>query len=176
MAARSAVSRRPAPAMASPYLVLTVRELDREIYEELARMGAARRRPEGDYVITDTAAARSQNILPRVLDLRGKDGWLLCAVNRMECYIFRALPGGKQAEYKVLTPADMDRLALQRLEKAGLASFSGLEGGKPVMQIIDPAKARIQEVLPAVLGDLASEGWQLAAINGPQLYIFARLN
>jgi hypothetical protein len=156
-------------------MVVTVGELDRDIYAELVRMGAARRNPDGEHVITNTAEARSQTILPKVLDRHGKAGWLLCAVNGMECYVFRALPPGQRAEYKVLSPADMDRLALQGLEKAGIAAFSGMDLGKPVMQILDPSKARIQEVLPAVLAGLAGEGWQLAAVNGPQLYIFARL-
>jgi hypothetical protein len=156
------------------YKVVTVGELDRDIFAELTATGAARPDEGGGFSITDIAAARSQVVLPKVLDRHGAGGWLLCAVNKMECYIFRALPAGSRAQYKVLTPADMDRLALKHLEAAGFAAFSGMDGGKPVMQILDPARARIQEVLPAVMDELATDGWQLAAINGPQLHIFAR--
>jgi hypothetical protein len=74
----------------------------------------------------------------------------------------------------VFTPGDMDRMSLQTLEANGVAAFAGMDEGKPVMQILDPARARIQEVLPAVMQNLAADGWQLAAVNGPQLYIFAR--
>lgn len=176
MGKTAAVGRSPAstPGGGTQYKVVTVAELDRDIFAELSRLGAARQNDGGGYTITDTHAARSQSILPKVLDRLGKDGWLLCAVNKMECYIFQALPAGRRAEYKVLSPADMDKLALVRLEAAGVAGFAGVDQGRPVMQILDPSRARIQEVLPAVMGAIAEEGWQLAAINGPQLYIFAR--
>lgn len=164
----------PTPGGGTQYKVVTVGELDRDIFAELSRLGAARQNDDGEYTITDTHAARSQSILPKVLDRRGKDGWLLCAVNKMECYVFQSLPSGQRAQYKVLSPADMDKLALRQLEAAGVAGFAGVDQGRPVMQILDPARARIQEVLPAVLAGLAEDGWLLAAINGPQLYIFAR--
>ncbi len=168
--------RKPAPPMggAAQYMVVTVSELDRSIFDELTRIGAARPGNDGGFTVTDIEAAKSQAILPKVLDRYGMSGWLLCAVNKMECYIFRALETDRRVEYKVLTPADMDRAALQILEATGVAGLSGMDGGKPVMEIRDPARARIQEVLPAVIGGLADEGWRLAAINGPQLYIFAR--
>ena len=164
----------PAAAQEPGYKVVTVGELDRAIFDELQRTGAAKTAADGGYTITDTKAARSQTVLPKVLDRLGKAGWLLCAVNKMECYIFRCLPAGERVEYKVVTPGEMDRMSLQSLEAAGVAAFAGMDDGKPVMQILDPARARIQEVLPAVMQGLASDGWQLAAINGPQLYIFAR--
>jgi hypothetical protein len=164
----------PAAMRDTAYKVVTVGELDRAIFDELQRTGAARPADDGGYTITDTAAARSQTVLPKVLDRHGKGGWLLCAVNKMECYIFRRLPDGERVEYKVVTPGEMDRMSLQSLEASGVATFAGMDGGKPVMQILDPARARIQEVLPAVMHGLSADGWQLAAINGPQLYIFAR--
>jgi hypothetical protein len=174
---RKAVGKRVAATTAAQearYKVVTVGELDRAIFDELQRAGAAKPAADGGYTITDMAAARSQTVLPKVLDRHGKSGWLLCAVNKMECYIFARLPAGERVEYKVVTPGEMDRLSLQLLESSGVAAFSGMDQGKPVMQILDPARARIQEVLPAVMQDLAAEGWQLAAVNGPQLYIFAR--
>jgi hypothetical protein len=88
MESRNTARNRMAAFAAVPdtaYKVVTVGELDRAIFEELARIGAARPEAGGGYAITDTAAARSQSILPTVLDRHGKSGWLLCAVNKMEC-------------------------------------------------------------------------------------------
>ncbi len=158
------------------YLVKTVTQIEAEVFEQLAAAGAARADPKnpGSYIVTDKQMAQSQNIMPKVLDPLGREGWLLCAVNRMECYMFRRLPVNQMVEYRVLSPADLDRMALDRLQQDGSMRLNAFEGATPVLEVTDPAAIRIQDVLPQTLGELARDGWFLTTVNGPQLYFFAR--
>lgn len=162
-----------APGDAPEYKVMTVAELDAEIYAALVKSGAAEpvAGKVGEYRILDRDAARSSQIMPTVLDRHGAKGWRLVAVNRMECLIFER---GPKVRYRVISPADLDRRALIALEAAGHAAFVGFDAGQPQLEITAPEQARIQTVLPQVLSDIGAEGWRLAAVTGPQLYIFTR--
>lgn len=155
------------------YLVITVGELDELVNRQLVKDNAARKPNKGEqtYVITDKEKARSNLIMPKVLDPYGKEGWNLVAVNKMECYIFRQ---GAPVEYRVETPPDIDRLAIRYLQSQGHLKLSGFEGQTPALEVINPEAAKIQLVLPNVLSEYEKEGWKLAAINGPQLYFFIR--
>ena len=156
------------------HLVVSVAELDRAVFEELQALGAAKPSPddEGSYIVTDTKVAHSREIMPRIFDSLGRQGWVLVAVNKMECFIFERSARKQVVRYKVMTAADMDRAALKVLEMEGKLSVEADETDGQVVQIDDPQAARIQTVLPKVLGELADYGWSLAAISGPQLYIF----
>lgn len=157
------------------YRVLTVGEIDRLVFERLTDEGAAK--PSTDhpdrYVVTDREKARSSRIMPIVLNEFGQLGWRLVAVNKMECFIF-AVDGEVPVEYRVLTPPDLDQMALSQLEDLGHARRLEGEGGAQNLEIPDPDQARIQKVLPRVLAKVGEDGWQLAAISGPQLYFFVR--
>ena len=158
------------------YRVITVSELDQMVYAKLLELGAAKRSKSGhnQYEITDTQAAQSGNILPKILNPLGKIGWSLTAVNKMECYIFARSKKRIPVEYKVLTTHDMDKLAITYLELAGYASFETADDGSKNLEIHEAQNAKIQNVLPKALSTLSEDGWGLAAINGPQLYIFSR--
>ena len=155
------------------HLAITVTELDRLVYDELVKIGAASVPENGstEYVITDREKAKSQNILPKILNPLGKKGWELRAVNKMECYVFKR---SEPVEYKVLTPPDMDRIGMRLLQEGGHLELSGFEGEIPKLEITSPKDARIQNVLPRVLDEIENDGWNLVAINGPQLYFFTR--
>ena len=158
------------------YKVVTVSELDRMVFDELVREDAARAEPSetGKYVITNKKLAHSGVVMPKVLNRLGKKGWVLEAVNKMECYIFSCLQPAAPVEYKVLTPADLDRSAITRLEKSGALALHHFEGKTPAMEVVNASAAKIQNVLPELLGDLAADGWRLRAVSGPQLYFFTR--
>ena len=158
------------------YKVVTVSELDRMVFEELVRENAARAEPgePGKYVITNKKLAHSGVVMPKVLNRLGKKGWVLEAVNKMECYIFSCPQPAIAVEYKVLTPADLDRSAIVRLEKSGALALHHFEGQTPAMEVVDASAAKIQNVLPELLGAIADEGWRLRAVSGPQLYFFTR--
>lgn len=151
-------------------------ELDKMIYAKLVELGAAKKSERGhnQYEITDTKAAQSGRILPKILNPLGKIGWSLTAINKMECYIFERTKPRVAVEYRVLTPAQMDDIAITHLELSGHASIKTEEDGSKNLEIHQAEHARIQNVLPKVLAAIAEEGWTLAAINGPQLYIFSR--
>lgn len=159
----------------SGYRVITVTELDQMVFRQLVRDGAAKASVgnAGSYVVTDREKALSGNILPKVLNTLGRDGWRLAAVNKMECYIF-CRDRDSRYEYKVLTPADLDRAGLKLLEERGALSLKSLENGTPTIEINEPEKATIQQVLPALLAEQAGQGWDLASVSGPQLYFFVR--
>ena len=161
---------------APDYKVITVTELDQMVYKRLRIEGAAK--PSKDeasgYVITNKEAALSQNIMPKVLNSLGKNGWRLTAVNKMECYIFTRDGNKSAVEYKVMTPGDLDRMAMENLEKTGALRLNRFEGLTPAMEIVEPEAASIQKVLPEVLVKIGEDGWQLCAVSGPQLYIFSR--
>lgn len=160
-------------AQDSRFFVKTVSELDQLVYEHLLNAGAAQKRAPGEtgYRILDRERARSTLVMPQVLNPLGQEGWRLVAVNKMESYIFER---GQPVEYLVQTPADIDKRSIRMLQKSGAMEVTGFEGEAPRMEITRPKEARIQIVLPQVLAELASEGWTLAAINGPQLYFFIR--
>ncbi len=161
--------------MSKSYAVLTVGEIDRQVYETLLALGAAKPPAVagGRYEITDVAKARSGHIMPMVLNTYGAKGWHLRAVNRMECFIFEVDPE-KPVEYMVSTPPDLDQLALKMLQEDGFANYHVDAEGKQHYQITEPERARVQSVLPEMLMAIAESGWQLAAISGPQLYFFTR--
>lgn len=158
------------------YRVITVSELDKMVYDKLVELGAAKRSPKGhnQYEITDTAVAQSSNILPKVLNDIGKTGWLLTTINKMECYIFSRAIKRTPIEYKVMTPPQMDDIAISHLELAGHASMETADDGSRNLEIHKAEHAKIQNVLPKVLAAIGADGWTLAAVNGPQLYIFSR--
>jgi len=158
------------------YMVITVSELDQMIYESLLKQKAAKKMEKGktNYVITDKDKARSQVILPKVLNPLGKKGWRLCAVNKMECFIFEKILPRTEVEYKVVVPPELDKIALSKLQKDGHLKFAGYEGEAPTMELTSSEDTKIQSVLPKVLAEFTSEGWELCAISGPQLYFFAR--
>lgn len=136
------------------YMVLSVGDLDRQVFDLLCAQGAARPvegKPQA-FEISDVEKARSQNILPQVLDRYGGDGWRLCGVNKMECCIFsrpRRVQARKRYAYKVMTPADLDREALAWLSRRNAVSV--VEGEVTALEVSDLEQARIQVVLPQVL-------------------------
>lgn len=151
---------------------MTVSELDRAVFEELARIGAAKPGgAPGKYIVTDREAAKSSAIMPRVFDRFGAKGLRLLAVNKMECYIF-AHHAGRQFRYMVMTPPEMDRVAIEILQGNGQLAFAGVEGNSAAVEVINAEAGRIQVVLPQVLHKICGDTWELAAISGPQLYIF----
>lgn len=158
------------------YRVVTVSELDQMIYAKLVELGAAKRSSVGhnQYEITDTSVARSGNILPLVLNPLGKIGWALTAVNKMECYIFEREKIRTPVEYKVMTTAELDEIAIENLQLSGHATLTTGEGDSKNLEVHSAEHAKIQNVLPKVLATMAKTRWQLAGINGPQLYIFKR--
>lgn len=158
---------------APDYMVISVGELDELVNRQLVKDNAARKPAKGEssYVITDREKARSSIIMPKVLNPFGKKGWNLVAVNKMECYIFHK---GEPVEYRVETPPDIDRISIKHLQAHGHLKLTGFEGQIPALEVTNPSAAKIQNVLPAVLGEYEKEGWKLAAINGPQLYFFMR--
>jgi hypothetical protein len=157
------------------YGVLTIGELDQLVYNHLLSEGAAK--PSADdpsrYEVLDREAARSTRIMPLVLNVFGAKGWKLTAVNNMECFIF-TIDDAQPVEYLVRTPPELDRDAMSTLAEAGYANVTDVGGEKQTFEITSPDHARIQEVLPKILADIAIERWQLAAISGPQLYFFTR--
>ncbi len=168
---------RARPVIESNHLAVTVTELDRLVYDHLKGQGAARADAESpdSYVITDIEKAKSQVVMPAVLNRFGEEGWKLVAVNKMECFLFCKAENGERFEYKVLAPNDLDKLALGQLDQDGHLKVSTGEGDVPTVEITDPQKARIQDILPRVLDTIAVDGWQLVAISGPQLYFFTRV-
>ena len=107
--------------IALEYMVATVGEIDAAVYALLERDGAARpvAGKPGSYEILDIAAARSQTVLPKILDAFGREGWKLIAVNRAECWIFerpKSKRGRRHWQYLVASPADIDAVALRTLE------------------------------------------------------------
>ncbi|MCT4656494.1 MAG: DUF4177 domain-containing protein [Cohaesibacter sp.] len=166
-------NRQVSPA---DYLVRTVTEIDQQIYTALQSMKAAKPDPKNpnSYIVTDVEKAKSQTIMPFILNEYGKEGWRLVAVNKMECFIFVRDLSKAPVAYKVLTPADLDKAAIKILQTDGAAQVVSDENNEARLEISDPQKAKIQSVLPKVLGALAEEGWELAAISGPQLHIFCR--
>lgn len=159
------------------YMVITVSELDQMVYEALLKQKAAKKMSKGEttYVITDKEKARSQVILPEVLNPLGKKGWKLTAINKMECYIFEKVMPRVEVEYKVITPPELDKMALSMLQKEGHLKFSGYDGESPKMELTSSKDTKIQSVLPKVLAEFTGEGWELCAISGPQLYFFTRI-
>ena len=158
------------------YRVVTVSELDQMIYARLVELGAAKRSSVGhnQYEITDVSVARSDNILPQALNQLGKIGWSLTAVNKMECFIFERRKKRTPVEYKVMTTAALDEIAIENLQLAGHATLTTGEGDNKNLEVHSAEQAKIQNVLPKVLATVGKDGWELAGINGPQLYIFKR--
>ena len=158
------------------YMVVTVTELDRLVYEVLKREGAAKphRDDAGSYIVTDSEKARSQNIMPKVLARYGRKGWKLTAINKMECYIFCKTEDERAVEYMVQTPSDLDKLSLKLLETEGQLIVEQDDDDEPVVHIKDAEQAKIQRILPLVLDQFKQDRWQLAAVSGPQLYFFTR--
>jgi hypothetical protein len=157
------------------YGVLTIGELDQLVYAALLKEGAAKPSPDdpGRYIVTNREAARSTRIMPLVLNPYGAKGWRLLAINNMECFIF-AIDEASPVEYLVRTPPELDRDAMTGLAEAGYAIVTDDGEQKQSFEITSPDHARIQEVLPKVLAGIAAEGWELAAISGPQLYFFTK--
>lgn len=162
--------------VSTDFMVLTVSELDRLVFEALVKQGAAKKDPKqkSGYIITNKVKAQSTNILPRVLNPLGKKGWRLTAVNKMECYIFEKVGKGVALEYLVATPPDLDKKGMKILQDEGHLKLSGFEGDVPKVEVLSPKDAKIQNVLPRILSKYAEENWQLCSINGPQLYFFTR--
>lgn len=160
----------------SGYMVVTVTELDRLVYEVLKREGAAKphRDDSGSYIVTDSEKARSQNIMPKVMARYGRKGWRLTAINKMECYVFCKTENAAPVEYMVQTPSDLDKLSLKLLETEGQLIVEQDEDEDPVVHVKDAEQAKIQRVLPMVLDQFKQDNWELAAVSGPQLYFFIR--
>ena len=158
------------------FMVLTVSELDRLVFEVLVKQGAAKKDPKekSGYIITNKVKAQSSNILPRILNPLGIKGWRLSAVNKMECYIFEKVGKGFAFEYLVVTPPDLDKKGMKLLQDDGHLKLTGFEGDVPKVEVLSPKDAKIQNVLPKILSQYADDNWQLCAINGPQLYFFTR--
>ena len=158
------------------FLIITVSELDRFVYEVLQSEGAAQPHPDdpGTYVISDQERARSQVVMPKVLARFGRQGWRLTAVNKMECYIFERTENRQPVEYKVLSTTDIDRLSMKVLQERGQLSVELDDNEEQTVHVKDASQAKIQIILPEVLGQIAEDGWKLCAINGPQLYFFVR--
>jgi len=57
--------------------------------------------------------------------------------------------------------------------KVGGRKVAG-EGDSKNLEVHSAEQAKIQNVLPKVLATVGKDGWELAGINGPQLYIFKR--
>ena len=91
----------------------------------------------------------------------------------MECFIF-AQDEGARYRYRVMTPPEMDRVAIEILQGEGELALAGFEGRATALEVVNPDAARIQTVLPKVLARVCGEDWELCAISGPQLYIFIR--
>ena len=155
------------------YKVVTVTELDRMVFSELEAVGAAKPNQDdpGTYIVTDKEKARTQTIMPVVFNRLGKEGWQLAGVNKMECFIFQKEVA---VEYLVHTAGDLDRMSLAALDKDGHLAVEKQEDAEPIVQIKDTQAAKIQVLLPAVLSEIGDDGWELAAVSGPQLYIFTR--
>lgn len=171
--AKTLLQRRKGAAKAG-HVIVTVSELDRQVYAELAKTGAAKPgEAAGTYVVTDREAAKSSVVMPKVLDRLGAKGLRLLAVNKMECFIF-AQDEGVRYRYRVLTPPELDRIAIGILQAEGQLSLAGFEGKATAVEVLDPEAGKIQTVLPKVLASVSDGGWELCAISGPQLYIFIR--
>lgn len=171
--AKTLLQRRSGVAKAG-HVIVTVSELDRLVYAELAKTGAAKPgEVAGTYVVIDREAAKSSVIMPKILDRMGAKGLRLLAVNKMECFIFAADEGARY-RYRVLTPPEMDRVAIEILQVEGELALAGFEGKATAVEVLNPEAARIQTVLPKVLERVCEGGWELCAISGPQLYIFIR--
>ena len=155
------------------YMIKSVSELDLMVQKYLVRVGAAEKPSAGSsqYKILDREKAKSTVVMPKVLNPLGKKGWRLVSVNKMECYIFEK---HAPVEYSVLTPAEIDKRSIRLLQQKGSLTLAGFEGETPKLELSDPSNARIQDILPEILADYGKEGWQLAAISGPQLYYFTR--
>jgi len=147
------------------------------VYEALLKQKAAKKMEKGEtnYVITDKEKARSQVVLPQILNPLGKKGWRLCAINKMECYIFEKTLPRSEVEYKIITPPELDKIAMGILQQDGHLKLSGYEGEAPKMELASSKETKIQSVLPKVLAKFTGEGWDLCAISGPQLYFFTRI-
>jgi hypothetical protein len=159
------------------YKVVSVSELDKLIFEQLVTEDAARpvEGEIGKYVVTDRKLAASTVVMPKILNRFGRSGWLLEAVNKMECYIFSRSMQATPVEYLVVTPPELDRLAITELEREGaLRIIRTEEGSTQAVEVIQANAARIQSVLPQVLASIGHSGWKLCTVTGPQLYIFAR--
>ena len=94
-------------------------------------------------------------------------------MNKMECFIFERTKNRQPVEYKVMVTSELDKIAVRQLHERGVVEVENDEGSAS-LHVKDAAQARIQDVLPDVLDEIAQEGWVLAAISGPQLYIFLR--
>ena len=132
-------------------MVLTVSELDRAVFEELARIGAAKPGgAPGKYIVTDREAAKSSAIMPRVFDRFGAKGLRLLAVNKMECYIF-AHHAGRQFRYMVkygMTP-------MQAIQSA--TGRAAVEMGRADIGVIVPGRyADMVAVKADPLADIAA--------------------
>jgi len=159
------------------YMVISVSELDQMVFDALLKQKAAKKDAgsSSGYIITDKEKARSQTVLPHILNPLGRKGWRLCAVNKMECYIFEKVMPRVEVEYKVLTPPELDKMAMGILQSEGHLKLAGYEGEAPKLELSSSDSTKIQTVLPKVLAQMTGDGWELCAISGPQLYFFTRI-
>ena len=158
------------------YKVMTLQDIEVVMYSILSEDGAVEAVPgEPDKLkITNIELAKSENIMPRVFNQIGSEGWKLVTINPSQLYVFSREPETTTPyEYKVLTLKDIDTLIFTRLVSEKAAEIIPNEPGK--FKILDVEKAKSQNVMPQVLGAFGQEGWTLAAVNKAQLYIFTRL-
>ena len=83
------------------YKVLTIADIDKLIFSRLVAQKAAEAIPNqpGKYKILDVEKAKSQVIMPEILNALGKEGWILAGVNKSDLYIFKK-PGLGVTEFK----------------------------------------------------------------------------
>ena len=155
------------------YKVLTLQDIEADMYGMLGKDGVAKPVPgqPGKLRITNVTLARSENIMPRILNKYGKDGWKLTSINSSQLYIF-SRRGTDAVQYKVITLKALDAQIFGRLVKDKAAKAIPGQAGK--FKILDVNKAKSQSIMPAVLGDMAKNGWALSGINKAQLYIFSK--
>jgi len=159
------------------YKVMTLQDIEVLMYSILSEDGAVEAVPgEPDKLkITNIELAKSENIMPRVFNQIGSEGWKLVTINPSQLYVFSRSPEAKATfEYKVLTLKDIDTLIFTRLVSEKAAEIIPKEPGK--FKILDVEKAKSQNVMPQVLDAFGKEGWSLSAVNKAQLYIFSRLS
>lgn len=85
---RRAVGEKKHPTWT--YKVLALTDINKLIVKHLKTFNAVEELKDkpGEYKITDTEKAKSQFIMPRVLNDMGQQGWTLTGVNQASLYIF----------------------------------------------------------------------------------------
>lgn len=157
------------------YKVLALQEVEQAIFKQLTDAGVAEpdKTEKGKYQIKDVEKAKSQNSMPTFLNTLGQEGWELSTINENQLYIFQRTPKSKTHwEYKVLALNDINDLIIKHLK-----AFNAVEAIKDKpgeYKITNAEKAKSQFIMPIVLGELGSDGWQLVGVNKASLYLFTR--